>query len=84
MTNVKIQIVSFSYPTNKILKTCNGFVIVSKKKMGHRLAFLRQTVSAFGRPIFSYVLVCYSLTSAVERISGFAQASKVLENEVLS
>ena len=31
MTNVKIQIVSFSYPTDKILKTSNGFVIVSKK-----------------------------------------------------
>ena len=82
MTNVKIQIVSFSYPTDKILKTSNGFMIVSKTN-GTWLAFLQQTVSAFGRPSFSYILVCYSLASAVERISGFVQASKVLENEVL-
>ena len=30
MANVKIQIVSFSYPTDKILKTSSDFVILSK------------------------------------------------------
>ena len=80
MTNVKKQIVSFSYPTDKILKTSNGFVIVSKK-IGTKAGV---STTAFGRPIFSYVLACYNLASAVERISGFAKASKVPEHEVLS
>ena len=30
VANVKIQIVSFSYPTDKILKTSSDFVILSK------------------------------------------------------
>ena len=72
----RYKIVSISYPIDKILKKSNGFVIASIKKMGHRLAFLRQTVSAFGRPIFSYVLVASAWRrptgSAVERKSGFA------------
>ena len=32
MTNVEIQLVSFSYPTDKILKTSNDFVTVLNKK----------------------------------------------------
>ena len=32
VANVQIQILSFSYPTDKILKTSNSFGILSKKK----------------------------------------------------
>ena len=56
VASVEIQIVSFSYPTDKILKTSNDFVTLSKT-MWTKAGVSTTHGVAFGRPFFFFVRI---------------------------